>query len=75
MIIHLSSMMLEDIEINLLLEGIYRYYGFDFRNYSRVSITRRIWHIAYIEGVKSISALQDKVLHDRECMKRFLLNV
>lgn len=67
--------MLEDIEIDLLLEGIYRYYGFDFRNYSRVSITRRIWHIAHTEGVKTISALQDKVLHDRECMERFLLNV
>lgn len=68
-------MMLEDIEIDLLLEGIYRHYGFDFRDYSRVSITRRISYIVSIEGLKTISALQDKVLHDRECMERFLLNV
>jgi chemotaxis protein methyltransferase CheR len=67
--------MLEDIEVDLLLEGIYRYYGFDFRNYSRVSITRRISYIVGIEGLKTISALQDKVLHDRKCMERFLLNV
>lgn len=67
--------MLEDIEVDLLLEGIYRYYGFDFRNYSRVSITRRIRHIVYLEGLKTISALQDKVLHDRECMERFLVSV
>jgi chemotaxis protein methyltransferase CheR len=67
--------MLEEIEVDLLLEGIYRHYGFDFRNYSRVSITRRIWHIMQIEKLNTISALQDKVLHDRECMERFLINV
>ena len=33
---------LEDIEIALLLEGLYRYYGFDFREYSPASLKRRI---------------------------------
>ena len=33
---------LEDIEIALLLEGLYRVYGFDFRDYSAASIKRRI---------------------------------
>jgi len=35
---------LEKIEINLLLEGIYQRYGFDFRNYVYSSMRRRIWH-------------------------------
>jgi chemotaxis protein methyltransferase CheR len=66
---------LEDIEIELFLEAIFRYYGFDFRNYARKSIKRRIWHTINQEGLKSVSALQDKVLHDNESMKRFLLNL
>ncbi|WP_374707042.1 protein-glutamate O-methyltransferase CheR [Paenibacillus sp. J31TS4] len=57
----------ERIEIELLLEGIYRLYGFDFRDYSYNSIRRRLWHRAHALKLKSISALQEKVLHsDKE---------
>ena len=34
---------LERIEIELLLEGIFRQYGFDFRAYAYASIRRRLW--------------------------------
>lgn len=54
----------EVIEIELLLEGIYRFYGFDFRNYALSSIRRRILHRLRAERLGSISALQEKVLHD-----------
>ena len=66
---------LEEIEIQLLLEGIYQYYGFDFRNYAQSSIKRRIHKILDLEELDSISALQDRILHDPESMKRFLLGV
>ncbi len=70
---------LEKIEIELLLDGIYRFYGFDFRNYVFPSIRRRIWHRIHTEKLQSISALQDKVLHDSETMDRlfadFSINV
>jgi chemotaxis protein methyltransferase CheR len=66
---------LEDIEIELLLEAIYQYYNFDFRNYSRISIKRRIWHMIHLEGLPNISALQEKILHNREYMERFLNNL
>ncbi|MDZ8052844.1 MAG: CheR family methyltransferase [Aulosira sp. ZfuVER01] len=66
---------LEDIEIQLLLEGIYRYYGLDFRNYALASLKRRIWNTVQSENLTTISGLQEKVLHDRECMERFLLNL
>lgn len=70
---------LEKIEIELLLDGIYRFYGFDFRNYVFPSIRRRIWHRIHAEKLPSISALQDKVLHDSGAMERlfadFSINV
>lgn len=66
---------LEDIEIKLLLEGIFRYYGFDFRNYAPASIKRRIWNTIRAERLTSVSGLQEKVLHDRACMERFILNI
>ncbi len=66
---------LEDIEIQLLLEGVYRYYGFDFRNYALASLKRRIWNTIQAEGLTSISGLQEKVLHDHESLEKFLFNL
>ncbi|MGH2701533.1 MAG: CheR family methyltransferase [Actinomycetota bacterium] len=63
---------LENLEIDLLLEGIYRQYGFDFREYARGSIKRRLWRRIYSEGLESISGLQERVLHDIETMNRLL---
>ena len=65
----------EDIEVALLLEAIYRRYGFDFREYAPASLKRRLWRRAYGEGVETISALQDRVLHDPACMERLLLDL
>ena len=65
-----SGELLEEIEINLLLEGIYRYYGHDFRNYVFSSIKRRIWYRIGAERLNSVSSLQEKVLHDPCMMER-----
>ena len=65
----------ELIEIELLLEGMHRLYGYDFRNYALPSLKRRIWHHAHAEGVKSISGLQERVLHDRSAFDRFVQNL
>lgn len=62
----------ELIEIELLLEGIHRLYGYDFRNYALPSLRRRIWHHVHVEQLQSISGLQDKVLHDRSCFERLV---
>ena len=55
---------LEHIEINLLLDGIYNVYGFDFRNYLRSSLRRRIYHRMNLEGLPTITSLLEKVLHE-----------
>ncbi len=62
----------EEIELALLLEGIYRHYGFDFRNYAAASLRRRVWNFVRNEAVGSISSLQDRILHDRVWLDRFL---
>jgi chemotaxis protein methyltransferase CheR len=62
----------EEIELQLLLEGIFRHYGFDFRNYSLPSLRRRVWNFVRDERVATISLLQDRILHDRGWLERFL---
>jgi chemotaxis protein methyltransferase CheR len=62
----------ETVEMELLLEGVYRQYGYDFRGYAPGSLKRRLWRRAYAENVPTLSALQERVLHDPECMERLL---
>jgi chemotaxis protein methyltransferase CheR len=61
--------------IDLLLEGVFRRYGFDFREYSRASLRRRLWRRAGFERVPTISALQERVLHDPRVMEQLLLDL
>lgn len=63
---------LERLEIELLLLGILRRYGHDFRNYAYPSLRRRVLRSIGLEGAETISALQERVLRDPECMSRFL---
>ncbi len=67
--------MLENIEIQLFLEGVFRLYGYDFRDYASSSIRRRILHMMKRENLKTVSELQDRVLHDSGSMERFLMEV
>ncbi len=66
---------LERIEIELLLEGIFRHYGFDFRAYAYASIRRRLWKRIEEEGLSSVSALQERVLHEPALMEKLLLDL
>jgi chemotaxis protein methyltransferase CheR len=66
---------LERLEIELLLEGVFRHYGFDFRAYAYASIRRRLWKRVEGEGLRTISGLQDRILHDPEAMERLLLDL
>lgn len=66
---------LEALEIELLLEGVYRRYGYDFRQYALASLKRRVATIMMSEGARTVSGLQEKVLHDPATMERFLLTL
>src|SRR5437588_1584342 len=65
----------EAVEIDLLTDGIYEAYGFDFRNYSRPSFRRRIWRRVEAEGLASITGLLERILHDQGAMQRLLANL
>lgn len=63
----------EDLEIRLLLEGIYLKYGYDFRDYSQAHMKRRILHRLSLSDLGSISEMQHRVICDR-CFFDVLLN-
>ena len=62
----------EHIEVELLLEAVYRRYAYDFRGYARASLRRRLWRRAQQERVTTLSGLQERVLHDPLVMERLL---
>lgn len=62
----------EELELDLLLTGIARRWGYDFRGYSPASLRRRVKKAMHAEGVRSLSALQERVLHRPEALQRFI---
>jgi chemotaxis protein methyltransferase CheR len=62
----------EALELELLLEAVHRHYGYDFRNYARTSMRRRIAKLVKDEEVRTISGLQERILHDAAAWERFL---
>src|SRR5580698_3319584 len=62
----------EDIEIHLLLEALFRRYHYDFRHYAQTSIKRRLRQARQQLGFASFSALQEAVLHDAVMLARLL---
>ena len=65
----------ERIELDLLLEAIYRRYGFDFREYAPASLRRRVARRMKQEGVATVSALQDLLLRNPDVMERLILDL
>ncbi len=65
----------ENIEINCLLEAIYQKYGYDFRNYSRASIKRRLKLKSYQLNLPNFSYLQHRILYDKKCFDSLLLDL
>ncbi|MES2264973.1 MAG: CheR family methyltransferase [Pseudomonadota bacterium] len=55
---------LEELELELLLEALLRRYGFDFRAYERSALKRRLHGVMQQRGLRTLSALQDRALHD-----------
>lgn len=62
----------EDIEIALLLEAIHRRYHYDFRDYARASLKRRLKQACAQMGFASFAAMQDRLLHDEAFLPALL---
>lgn len=54
----------EEIELDLLLEAIWRHYHYDFRGYSRGSLHRRMTRAQQHFGCESLSHLQHRILRE-----------
>jgi len=63
------------LEIQLLLEAIYRKYGYDFRSYAFTHTKRRLEHRRAIENLENFSAMQHRVIHDEAFFNTLLLDL
>lgn len=61
-----------EIELRLLLQAIYEKYNYDFRQYSRSSLQRRLETAMIRLQAKSLSILQDRVLHEENFFPQLL---
>ena len=67
-----SNTDLLNIELNLLFEGIYHRYGYDFRSYSKAHIKRRVLSRLGLSKLDSVTDLLNKVLRDPDFFREFL---
>ncbi len=65
----------ENIELQLLLQAIHLKYGYDFRDYAKASIKRRVLHRLKSSQLPNISALQHSILNDVRCFEQLLLDL
>lgn len=70
---------IKDIEVDLFIQAMYMKYGYDFRNYSRAHMKRRILQRLVKEGFSSISMMQQELLRNttffERIVKDFSINV
>lgn len=55
----------EQIELDLVLEAIFRRWGYDFRDYARGSLRRRLSFVLAQSRLGSLAEMLPKILHDR----------
>ena len=65
----------EKIEVELLLEAVFQRYGYDFRNYARSSITRRLRQHLPKAKVRTISDLIPKIIHEESAFQALALEL
>ena len=62
----------DNIEIQLLLDAVYLKYGYDFRQYARAHLKRRLLRFMSNEKVERFADLQHSLLYDADFFVRFL---
>ncbi len=66
---------LQEVEMKLLLEGIFRVYGCDFRDYSEASLRRRLRLWLAGSGFHSFSAALGPLIRDSGLFTKFLQQI
>jgi chemotaxis protein methyltransferase CheR len=65
----------QSLEIEMLLEAVRLKYGYDFRNYARAHVKRRVLHRLALNGLPNVSALQHAALNDQAVFDSLLLDL
>jgi chemotaxis protein methyltransferase CheR len=64
----------EYLELELLLEAIFQFYGYDFRMYRKAHLKRRVENRMILSGISHIPELIHKMLYDENLFKQILLD-
>ncbi len=64
-----------DLEIKLLMEGVFQVYGYDFREYSEASLRRRLTQWLSGSGYATLSLAQSDLLRDRTLLDSLLRGI
>ena len=63
---------IEHIEISLLLEAVFQRYGYDFRDYARASVERRLAQFLADSGYTTYSEVIGRVLREPSLFHRLV---
>lgn len=63
---------IEDIELDIFLNAVNKCYGYDFHDYARSSIKRRVKHLLNLSNLNFISELLPKIFYDEQFLNIFL---
>jgi len=58
------ALAVEELEIELLLEALTQRHGYDFRDYDRQLVRKKLLGVMAARELKTVSALQERVLHE-----------
>lgn len=62
--------MIDDRELEVLINDVYEYYGYDFSGYSRASLKRRVDRIYQLDGFRTFSDFLSKVKFEPDYFKK-----
>ena len=63
---------LSDEQVEMILNDVARNYGYDFLNYSRASVKRRITRLISNDRFPSFAEFRFRILQDKDYIKRFV---
>ncbi len=66
---------IENLEIDILLDAIYKRYGYDFRNYARASLKRRIYNFVNKRELNRPSEIIAELLHNEQLFNELIFNI
>ncbi|GAB3889064.1 CheR family methyltransferase [Spirosoma agri] len=64
--------MIEEAQVDIILNDLYELYGYDFTNYSRASLKRRLIRLCLLDKFAGFAEFRDRIRDDADYLKRFV---